>query len=78
MAYHKVRFVGRAGATAGLVVNTADHDVRNVSAISRLYPVSEAGKMRRFQVSPAFETAREAFDFTFEPVMVDGRYRHGA
>lgn len=72
MAFHKVLF-SRAGygTTAGLVVDTARYDVRDVAVISRLFPISAAAYMRTYHVSPAFETWMAAFEYVF-PVTVEG------
>jgi len=66
--YVKVRFTSRRhGVTAGLVVTTDSARPRiDASNASRLFPLSEAPKMKTFQRSPPFATWQEAFDYTFE------------
>lgn len=63
--YKKIRFTSkRHGATAGLVIET-NRDM-SISALSRLYPMYEARKMERIEVSPAYPTWGEAFAYDFE------------
>ena len=67
----KVRFTGRGGATAGLVI--ADDDERTVADLSRMFPYSESNKMQRFERSPAYETFDEAFRHTFPDLSEQGQ-----
>jgi hypothetical protein len=70
--FHKVMFTRSGfGSTAGLVVDADTHDVRDMAAISRLFPYSEAPKMRAYHVSPAFDTFDDAFAYVF-PLDIEG------
>ena len=72
MAFHKVLFSRSGyGTTAGLVLDTAKHDVRDMVSVSRLYPASESRYMRTYHVSPAYGTALEALSHEF-PIDVEG------
>ena len=53
------------GTTAGLVVDGAQRDVLDMSAVSRLYPASEARYMRRYHVSQPYQTQAEALRHVF-------------
>lgn len=68
MTYQKVRFSSPTGATAGLVLRTADLRNKTVADISRLFSYSEARFMRRLEVSPEFATWAEAFGHDFSAV----------
>ena len=61
MAYVKIKFSSRQhGDTAGLVISLEKYMTSTMSELSRLYPVSESKKMRRFSVSkvhPDFDGA---------------------
>ena len=72
MAFHKVLF-SRAGygTTAGLVLDTDRHDVRNMAEVSRLFPTSEARYMRVYHISPAFDSWALAFGYSF-PLTITG------
>jgi len=65
----KVRFARGRGdsqqATAGLVMEEADFNQKNVSEISKLFPYSESLKMQFLQVSKPYETWDEAFNHNF-------------
>lgn len=71
MSFRKIRFCGRGGATAGLVVDCAKTDFQNVAELSRLYPFTEADRMERLYVSPEFKSWEGAFRFSFDD---DERY----
>jgi hypothetical protein len=63
--FHKVRFTSpQYGHTAGLVLTAAQLKVRGFDP-SRLFPRSDWPKMRTLQVSPAFVSWLEAFDYRF-------------
>ena len=59
--YSKVRFVSKAGATAGLILESAKIPTLGIEGISRLFPMSEFPKMMRLQISPHYQTWGEAF-----------------
>ena len=59
----KVWFSKGAEKTAGLIVPAAKVRGMSVGEISRLFPMSEAGKMHRLHVSPVFPTWDAAFAF---------------
>jgi hypothetical protein len=65
--FHKVRFTSRDGSrvTAGLVLPAEQVMDRSPSGLSRLFPMFEAGKMERLQVSPSFPSWEAAFAFEF-------------
>ncbi len=66
MRYRKIRFYSkRHGETAGLVIQHDGKTMHSIEELSRLFPMSEAMKMERFQASPIFETWNEAFEFEF-------------
>jgi hypothetical protein len=70
--FHKVIFTRSGfGSTAGLVLDGTKHDVRDVAAVSRLFPYSAAVYMRTYHVSPAYATWGEAFGHVF-PFDVEG------
>ena len=65
VTYRKVRFTSKEhGSTAGLVL-TDEHFPVVLTAVSRLFPVSEFRKMELFQQSPPFQTWDEAFNYQF-------------
>jgi len=65
--YRKVRFTSKAnGSTAGLVIESDRFERMSITDFSRLFPYSEASKMRTLQVSPEFPTWEAAFDHSFE------------
>lgn len=73
--FHKVMFSRSGhGTSAGLVVDTNKIDPADMSAVSRLFPYSEARFMRTYHVSPAFGTFAEAFAYVF-PVDIEGNAR---
>jgi hypothetical protein len=64
--YRKVRFTSPTnGSTAGLVVTCYQDSQHSIESLSRLFPYSEAPKMRTLQVSQAYRTWEEAFDHEF-------------
>jgi len=64
--WQKVRFGSARGEmTAGLVIDTDKCREWTVADFSRLFPYSEAGKMRVFYSSPVFTSFEEAFAFQF-------------
>ena len=65
--FYKVRFITRDGsrATAGLVFPAGEVIDRDASYLSRFFPMSEARKMERLQVSPMFPTMDEALAHVF-------------
>ena len=67
MTYNKVRFVGKYGETAGLVIPTSVLNERTftVGKLSSYFPESEAMKMGKCQISPAYSTFEDAFEFNF-------------
>lgn len=66
MTFQKVRFTSqRNGATAGLVLESAKLAAHNVESLSRLFPMSEAGKMERIEVSPQYDSWDAAFNHDF-------------
>lgn len=67
MAFHKVLFSRSGfGTTAGLIVDSARVNVRDMVAVSRLFPASAARYMRTYHVSPPYETADQAFAHVFQ------------
>lgn len=65
--YRKIRFTnGKDDATAGLIIDEARYAKETIDSLSRLYPYSEAGKMKVFQSSLPFETWDQAFAFQFD------------
>ena len=63
--YVKVRFTGKAGETAGIVIEAAKAKAMSIPDLSRLFPYSESGKMSRVHTSPEFASWDEAFAFSF-------------
>lgn len=64
--YRKVRFTSvRHGSTAGLVVEAAKLARMSLADVSRLFPYSEANKMRRLEVSPDCTGWDAAFSYVF-------------
>jgi len=61
--FYKVWFENGSERTSGLVLDDAKfpYNSRDVAAYSRLFPYSEAGKMRILCKSPLFETWEDAF-----------------
>lgn len=66
MTYMKVRFTSLKGATAGLIFLSQDVYNMSLSKLSRHWPVSEALKMRRVELSPEYDTWEQAFDHSFD------------
>lgn len=70
MNYRKLWFSGRCGNTAGMVVTQSwieAHKTGLITAASRLFPTSEAGKMSRLHISNAFDTWADAFAYEVQP-----------
>ncbi len=60
--FTKVRFTSKLnGNTAGLVFDDDFLEGKTIQDISRLFPVSEAMKMERLELSQSFTTWEEAF-----------------
>jgi hypothetical protein len=65
--YRKIRFTnGIDDATAGLIIEDTRYATETIDSLSRLYPYSEAGKMKVFQASLPFPTWEDAFAFQFD------------
>lgn len=65
--YSKVRFIGPLGAaTAGLVFERGELARMTVSELSARFPMSEAMKMQRVQISRSYPTWNGAFAHEFE------------
>ena len=64
--YTKVRFVKGTEATTGLILETAKLKTMTFPDISRLFPMYEANKMYRLDVSPEYATWNDAFNHTFK------------
>jgi len=64
MRYKKIRFTGKRGNTAGIVIDENMFSL-SVSDLSRLFPYSEAMKMERLEVSPVFDSWDDAFAYQF-------------
>lgn len=64
--YVKIAFRHNGEQTAGLVIPFEEFKTASLSKLSRLFPYSEARKMRDFLVSPRFPTFEDAFAFSFE------------
>ena len=75
MRYRKIRFCSKQhGETAGLVIQHDGKTMHSIEELSRLFPISEALKMKKFQSSPIFDTWNEAFEFEFpQPYASKGR-----
>lgn len=64
--YCKIRFVSKYhGGTTGLILSATALKGKSLSAISRLFPMSEFNKMERFERSPFFPSWDQAFTYTF-------------
>ncbi len=61
--FQKVWFSKGREKTAGLILPAAKLHGMSISEISRLFPMSEAGKMGRLHTSPVFATWDAAFHF---------------
>lgn len=69
MRYRKIRFYSKEhGPTAGLVVRFDGKTMYTLTQLSKLFPITEAPKMKRFQAGPIFDTWEEAFNFEFPPI----------
>jgi len=64
----KVRWTSSRGATAGLVFDKVQLDRLSIPELSRRCPRSEATKMHRLEISPAYGTFEEAFLHQFEVI----------
>ena len=64
--YVKIAFRNGSEQTAGLVIPFEEFKRADLSRLSRLFPYSEARKMRGLLVSPQFPTFEKAFAFSFE------------
>ena len=64
--FYKVRFTNGDESTAGLVVKKSQIENMSVSDISRLFPYSEARKMKRLEQSPQMSSFDEAFYYDFD------------
>lgn len=62
----KIRFTGPAGATAGIILPYAKVSHATISELSRHFPMSEANKMRRLDISPQYALWDDAFTHQFE------------
>lgn len=49
------------GKTARLIIPKKTFETKNIAELSRMFPYSEALKMRRFFRSPEFDTWQDAF-----------------
>jgi hypothetical protein len=66
--FHKVLFYSKVhGRTAGLILNDSELKGKSTSDLSRLFPYSEAPKMKILFVSQGFNSWNEAFEF--QPVL---------
>lgn len=65
--YVKFRFRNpfNGQSTAGLVVPFHEMKHKSISDLSRLFPYSEANKMRTVDVSPEYSTWEQAFNHQF-------------
>ena len=61
----KFRFVGKSGATAGLVLPTRRFEAHTITSISCLFPYSESRKMEKLEVSPVYYKWEDAFNHEF-------------
>ena len=62
--FYKVWFSNGSERTAKLIVDTFSHPIgkTGVSEYSRLFPISEAPKMKRCLIGNRYETWQEAFE----------------
>ena len=71
MTFQKVRFArsnnpeSADDCTAGLILESSKLESMTVSDVSRLFPYSEAAKMRVIQVSPRYPDWEAAFNHQF-------------
>lgn len=66
MSYVKVRFTSeRNGVTAGLIFEKEKLDKMSMTQVSLSFPMYEANKMEKFEVSPTYETWESAFAHNF-------------
>lgn len=63
--YRKIRFTDGREHTAGLVIAESKFRKMTIEQISRLFPMSEAMRMRTLQVSPEYPTKEDAFEHEF-------------
>jgi hypothetical protein len=67
MAYIKARFTSKSnGSTAGLIIEADKLYKMPITEFSRLFPVYEASKMDRTELSPEYDTWEEAFLHNFD------------
>lgn len=64
--FRKFRFTNGKEHTAALIMESAKLIKMPVTEVSRLFPYSEAPKMRTFEMSPAYETWEQAFEYQFK------------
>lgn len=63
--YVKVRFTGPSGHTAGIILPYARVSHATITELSRYFPMSEAGKMHRLEISPQYQLWDDAFAHEF-------------
>jgi hypothetical protein len=67
MGFIKVRFTSVThGSTAGLIFPAKDLYDMSLTKLSRHWPVSEAMKMRRVEMSDEYDTWEGAFNHSFD------------
>ena len=72
MKFYKFRFHNNKRATAGLVLSYDEMTAaRDLTGLSRLFPIYEATIMKVYQVSPLFDSREEAMAHTLEPELPD-------
>jgi hypothetical protein len=64
--YTKFRFTNGKRHTAGLILETTRLKAMTFPEVSRLFPMYEATKMYRLEVSPEYATFNEAFAHQFK------------
>lgn len=64
--YIKFRFTNGTESTAGLIMETAKLKAMTFPEVSRLFPMYEATKMHRLDVSPEYPTWEGAFNHKFK------------
>ena len=62
--YYRVWFTNGSDRTAGVVCDTKLYPMNKttIATYSRMFPFSEAIKMKRFHMTQAFDTWNEAFN----------------
>lgn len=58
----KIRFSNGTESTAGLVVDAEFAHTASIAELSRMFPCSEAPKMKRLIISHPFDTFEAAFN----------------